>query len=430
MKTTTKIQKAIFWLMAMSQWPTLPILPGIAGPTKRFSMTGHAQSFVHLMALKTRGAFSPKWFAFSLTLALSYLAPRGADACPPATPADFAMYPSVLRTIEPEPLIADPTACSGATNESQSPCGAHRVYVPDPNNPELQDNPRRQNQLYLFLPGTQSEPNKYDGVLSMAAYAGYKTIGLSYDNTKRLEDACAASCGCYGPARREVVGGGNPFFGVNSPAVAVQTGDTIVNRLYRLLTDLDVAYPSEGWGDFLNRDDNDWIPEFTDIDWDSIVVSGHSQGAGHALMITKADAVDGIFLFDGGNDDCKSGGRTYAQWHDLPDRTPDVRRSFNHDRNGLFALPDSFIVMEFGATATDFEILDLVWPTGFKVATTNQTPPSLAGPGGPPGACTDHGSMAYDTCMPDALVGSVAAASPADAYLFEFYVDWMCKVGD
>jgi hypothetical protein len=425
MKTTTKILKAIFWLMAMSQAQALPTLPGTARQAKRFSIMGYAQCFVRLMALKTMGALSSTWFAFSLTLALFSLALRGADACPPATPADFALYPSTARTIQPESLSAaavDTTACLGGTDAS--PCGAHRVYVPDPNNPELE---LRQNQLYLFLPGTQSEPNKYDDVLSMAAYAGYKTIGLSYNNTTRLEDACAANCGCYGPARREVVGGGNPFFGGNSPAVAVQTGDTIVTRLYRLLADLDIAYPAEGWGDFLSRDDNDMTPEFTDIDWDSIVVSGHSQGASHALMITKADAVDGILLFDGGNDNCTSGGRTYAQWHDLPNHTLDARRSFNHDRNGLFALPDSFIAMEFGMTAADFDLLDLVWPTGFKVATTNQTPP---GPGGPRGACTDHGSMAYDGCMPDALVGGVAAASPADTYLFGFYVDWMCEVGD
>lgn len=379
-------------------------------------MTGHAQRFVRLMALKTMGVLSSTCFAFSLTLALLSLAPRGADASPPATPADFALYPSTLRTIQPELIAAgDPTDCLGSTDAS--PCGAHRVYVPDPNNPAL-----RQNQLYLFLPGTQSEPNKYDGVLSMAAYAGYRTIGLSYNNTTKLENACAASCGCYGPARREVIGGGTPFFSGNSPAVAVQTGDTIVTRLYRLLAHL-------GWGDFLSRDDNDGIPEFTDIGWDSIVVSGHSQGAGHALMITKADAVDGILLFDGGNDDCTSGGRTYAQWHDLPDHTPDARRSFNHDRNGLFALPDSFIAMGFGITATDFDLLDLVWPTGFKVATANQTPPMPKGSGGPPGPCIDHGSMAYDGCMPNALAGG-AAASPADAHLFGFYVDWMREVGD
>ena len=356
--------------------------------------------------LRARGRAARSLTACALFL---FLAPPGADACPPATPADYAMYPSTLRTIQPEPLIAagTPTACPGATNTS--PCGGHQVYVPslNPVNPEL-----RQNQLYLFLPGTQSEPNKYNDVLSMAAYAGYRTIGLSYDNTTRLETACGNNCGCYGPARREVVFGGNL-----SPVVAVQTGDTIVNRLYRLLDYLDATYPAEGWGAFLSRDDNDGIPEFTDIDWDSIVISGHSQGAGHAMVIAKTDAVDGILLFDGGNDECTSGGRTYAQWHDWPN-IPAPRRSFNHDRNGSFAVPDSFIAMDFGMTATDFDLVDAVWPTPFKVATTNQTPLPT---------CTNHGSMAYDGCMPDAAGG--VPATPADAYLFPFYVDWMCEVG-
>ena len=72
---------------------------------------------------------------------LLFLAPSGANACPPATPADYAMFPSTLRTIQPEPLIAagTPTACPGATNTS--PCGAHQVYVPALNNPERQAEP-------------------------------------------------------------------------------------------------------------------------------------------------------------------------------------------------------------------------------------------------------------------------------------------------
>jgi len=326
-------------------------------------------------------------------------------------PADFAMYPSSLRTIEPESLfgVGTPTACPGGTKES--PCGAHHVYVPAPNNPELQ---ARQNQLYLFLPGTHSEPDKYKYILSMAAYTGYKTIGLSYDNTTRLETACANNCGCYGPARREIILGGNL-----SPAIKVKKGDTITYRLYTLLKHLASTYPAEGWGAFLNRDNNNGIPEFTDIDWDSIVISGHSQGAGHAMVIAKKDALDGILLFDGGNDDCTSGGRMYAQWHDLPN-IPAKRRAFFHNRGGNFALPPSFVAMDFGA---NFDVLDAVWPTAFTVATTDQTPPQTSK------GCTAHGSMAYDRCMPDALVAGGVASTPDHTYLFPFYVAWMCEVG-
>jgi hypothetical protein len=41
--------------------------------------------------------------------------------------------------------------------------------------------------------------------------------------------------------------------------------------------------------------------------------------------------------------------------------------------------------------------------------------------------CTNHGSMAYDGCMPDAAGG--VPATPGDVYLFPFYVEWMCEVG-
>ncbi|MCP3143141.1 BPSS1187 family protein [Pyxidicoccus xibeiensis] len=269
----------------------------------------------------------------------------------------------------------------------------------------------RPNQLYLFLPGTKSEPNKYDDLLSMAAYAGYKTIGLSYDNTANLEKTCANSCGCYGPARRDVVSGTNL-----SSAVSVQAGDSITYRLYLLLKELHARDPLAGWDDFLSRDNHNQQIEFTDIDWDAIVVSGHSQGAGHAMVISKTEAVDGILLFDGGDDDCMSGVRTYAQWHDWPD-IPSPRRAFIHDRPG-FSVPAAFIAMEFGVTSSDFVSLDTTWPTSFEVATTSKA----ARPG-----CTAHGSMAYDGCMPDALGNE--PATPADAYLFPFYVDWMCEVG-
>ncbi|WP_257448005.1 BPSS1187 family protein [Archangium lipolyticum] len=345
-----------------------------------------------------------------------FLVPHLASACPPATSADFNAFPSTKHVIQPEDLFVagDPTACPGNTNTS--PCGAHYVYVPAANHPEP-----RQGQLYLFLPGTKSEPNKYEGLLSMAAYAGYKTIGLSYDNTARLESVCAQNCGCYGPARREVV------FGVNwSPILSVRQGDSIVHRLYRLLDYLRTNFSAEGWDAFLANDDHDCMPEPEDFNWDIIIVSGHSQGAGHGMILSKDKAVDGILLFDGGNDDCSSGGRTYAQWHDWPDITA-PRRSFVHDRNGSFAVPDSFIAMEFGSMPSEFDVLDNVWPTSFNVATTNQTP--VDDPLVPPKKdCTEHGSMAYDGCMPDALGNE--PVSPAEAYLFPFYLDWMCEVGN
>ena len=54
---------------------------------------------------------------------------------------------------------------------------------------------------------------------------------------------------------------------------------------------LEATYPAEGWGAFLGRDDQNGTPEFKDADWDAIVISGHSQGAGHGMVIAKKDTV-------------------------------------------------------------------------------------------------------------------------------------------
>ena len=339
-------------------------------------------------------------------------APYDAGACPPATPEDFATYPSIPEAVQPEDLMVDATNCDG-TRPHESPCGAHLVYRPAMDNPERQN---RQNQLFLFLPGLQSEPEKYTLVLSMAAYTGYRTIGLSYDNTRGVEDECEGNCGCYGPARREVILGDDL-----SSNVEVKSGDAIVNRLYRLLVDLDTNYPDEGWRLFLDGDDLDGI-QYTDINWDAIVISGHSQGGTNAMMISKMAALDGILALSGGNDQCTSGGRTYAQWHDFPNLAGE-RRSFNYNQvhNTSFSVPASLLAMGFGSIPADFSVLDLVWPTVFKVATTDQVPPR---------GCSEHGSMAKDDCMPTTLHGGVPAETAEDAYLFRFYSNWMCEVGN
>ena len=334
------------------------------------------------------------------------------QACPLATPADFAAYPSRLRSIQPESLFGPgaQTKCPGGTDAS--PCGPHHVFVPAANNPNR--TAARDRQFFIFLGGTASEPDKYDDLLAMAAYAGYRTIGLSYDNSAKMETVCGADCSCYEPARREVILGGNPSLAVN-----VLRDDTVVARLYQLIRYLDTTYPLEGWGDLLSCDDHDGVPEFTDIEWNRVVLSGHSQGAGHAMLISKRKLLDGVVIFDGGNDDCSTGGRTYAPWHDLPNLGA-PQRAFVHDRGGTFALPDAYLAMDFGATPSDFSVIETTWPTTWEVASTNQTPP---------GVCDEHGSMAYDRCLPSSFSGGVVASSPSDAYLFPYYVRWMCEVG-
>ena len=53
------------------------------------------------------------------------------------------------------------------------------------------------------------------------------------------------------------------------------------------------AYPAEGWGDFLNGEE---------IIWGKLVISGHSQGGGHAAFMAKDRVLARAIMFASPND--------------------------------------------------------------------------------------------------------------------------------
>ena len=106
--------------------------------------------------------------------------------------------------------------------------------------------------LFVFLPGTGGEPNKYEHLLKMVAYAGYRTIGLAYDSDGTVESACAGqlTCGsnCQGLVRDELITGQDTS--VNDH---VLLGDAILPRLYDLLTSLYGDDMADGVNDYGTR---------------------------------------------------------------------------------------------------------------------------------------------------------------------------------
>jgi len=63
-----------------------------------------------------------------------------------------------------------------------------------------------------------------------------------------------------------------------SPLLDVSTTNSIVNRAEKLLAYLDRQFPTEAWGQYLTSGS---------LDWSKVVISGHSQGGGHAGVLTK-----------------------------------------------------------------------------------------------------------------------------------------------
>lgn len=134
-------------------------------------------------------------------------------------------------------------------------------------------------RLFVFLPGTGALPTQYRMILRLGAARGYHAIGLNYPNPSAVGVLCAddIDADCFWNVRREVITGVN-----TSALVDVSTANSIVNRLQKLLTSLDRQYPAEGWGQYLTGGA---------VDWTKVVISGHSQGGGHAGVMTKLYAM-------------------------------------------------------------------------------------------------------------------------------------------
>src|SRR6185295_10569130 len=98
--------------------------------------------------------------------------------------------------------------------------------------------------LVVYLPGTNNAPERQTYVQQTAAYAGYRTVGISYENRQDLADTCGratvhplqlepCSYDCPGRVRREILTGEDL-----SSRIVVRPGDSILARLYLLLTAL------------------------------------------------------------------------------------------------------------------------------------------------------------------------------------------------
>lgn len=178
------------------------------------------------------------------------------------------------------PPIEHVVAPSATDQTIGAPTADHFAYV-TPGVPSRQ-------QLVVFFPGSCAPPIVYRWFLREAANDGYHAIGLSHPNCPEVNATCNAQdpidADCQEKMRLERLEGVDA-----SPLVAVAPADAIVNRLVKLLAWLDAQFPAEGWGQFLASG----APR-----WDRLVVSGHSQGAGHAANIGRLHEVARVVMFD------------------------------------------------------------------------------------------------------------------------------------
>jgi len=145
------------------------------------------------------------------------------------------------------------------------------------------------NKLVLMIVGTGASARDNLPFDSFAASRGYHVISLDYNNTV-ITTACSnsADSACFNNFRQEIVFG-EPV----SELVAVDSANSIYHRFYELLLYLSKKYPRQGWQQYVNGNA---------IQWQKIIVAGHSQGAGHAAYLGKKFPVYRVLIFAGPQD--------------------------------------------------------------------------------------------------------------------------------
>lgn len=364
-----------------------------------------------------------------LLLTVCNLVQAQSKACP--DPRFINTFKPVMRTYNPVDLMIYGPATSQSwctlnpdqASTGRAPCSLHHVYLPKPGQ-SLRD------PLVVFLPGSSMEPDKHDLVLSMSAYAGYRTIGLSYDNTTSVHSMCNNSiCGddCHRNVREEAILGLD-----RSNLLTVEKADSILERLYSILAGLYDEDISDGTNDY--RWDTYFVPlngapelSFTNIVWNKIVISGFSQGAGHAALISKEVLVEGLFILDGADDECLNANsdKQPADWIlDQVDVSADrPRYAVGHARTQTppYVAPATWLSQGFGiAGADDLDDNVMQYPP-MNAAFTTQLP--INDPD-----CSEHMSMSRDECMPTNPVSELAARKAEKVFLYSEYLLRFCFV--
>jgi hypothetical protein len=152
-------------------------------------------------------------------------------------------------------------------------------------------------KLVVFLSGTDSYPQHYQLFSQTAASLGYHVVNLNYPNgvgvIKCFDDADE---NCFQKFHEEVIFG-NPV----SDFVEVDSTNSIYGRTLKLLQYLTQEFPEQGWGQF---------HESGILKYEKLVMSGHSQGGGHAAYFAYRFPIDRLIMFAAPND--------YSEKYDRP----------------------------------------------------------------------------------------------------------------
>ncbi len=179
----------------------------------------------------------------------------------------------------------------------------------------------QKNKLLVFLPGTYGISVGYTTFMEHAASNGFDVIGLNYPNSISMAELCNGTTDlkCHEKGRKEIILGEDLHH-----ELEINFTNSIHNRIDKLLDYLVKNRTNENWSTYyINKG----------VIWDKILVSGHSQGAGHAALLSKLHKVDRAILFAGMDFDAG----TVSSWQSENGETdPENLYGFTHLRDPGF----------------------------------------------------------------------------------------------
>jgi hypothetical protein len=206
-------------------------------------------------------------------------------------------------------------------------------------------------QLVVFMPGTGGKPLNDLGLLRVVASQGYRVIGLEYNDSPAVVQVCPHEPPrCSGDFRRKRIYGDDVTHVVDNTKA-----ESIVNRLSKLLRYLDQSHPGEGWSVYLRGDSPDW---------ERVVVSGLSQGAGMAAYIAQREPVARVVLFSSPWD-YSGDSRTLAPWIGESSVTPPERwfAELHRRENTAKAIAQAYLTLHI--PVEHIRVFDLDLPPGY-----------------------------------------------------------------
>ncbi len=251
-------------------------------------------------------------------------------------------------------------------------------------------------QLLVFLPGTFGVPAGTRLFAQEAARAGYHVVGLMYADDHGVVAECTGDPDpeCMEDMRAEI-----SFGEARSPYVSVDATNSIAARLLALVRLLAQRHPDEGWETFIDADT---------LVWPRIVLSGHSQGGGHAAYIATRHRVARVIMF-GAPADGFSGQR--APWMAIGATPADRHYGMAHARDPFLSIRPNWEALDLARFGPIVTVEGDDPPYGGTHRLTTERPSPAGG-----AAIVAHSSVVSDGATPLAADGTPLHA-PAWRYL-------------